>query len=85
MGVREIERRCCLAALAYVVSVIANPLTGLSIELLRQRTSVKWGTHPTGVLPLWVAEMDVRLAPSIHAVLSRAPGRRRFGMATVLP
>lgn len=52
--------------------MIANPLTELPIELLRERTSVKWRTYPADVLPLWVAEMDVRLAPSIHAALSRA-------------
>jgi cysteine-S-conjugate beta-lyase len=52
--------------------VIANPLTEIPIELLRERTSVKWRTYPADVLPLWVAEMDVPLAPSIRAAVSRA-------------
>jgi len=52
--------------------MIENPLTELAIEQLRERTSVKWRTYPADVLPLWVAEMDVPLAPPIHAVLSRA-------------
>ncbi len=28
---------------------------------LRRRTSLKWSTYPADVLPMWVAEMDVRL------------------------
>ncbi|MFE0332458.1 aminotransferase class I/II-fold pyridoxal phosphate-dependent enzyme, partial [Streptomyces sp. NPDC058960] len=47
----------------------ANPLEELSLEQLRRRESMKWRTHPANVLPLWVAEMDVRLAPAIADVL----------------
>src|ERR1044071_1835836 len=36
-----------------------NPLSQVSLERLRQRTSVKWQEYPDDVLPLWVAEMDV--------------------------
>lgn len=36
-----------------------NPLSQVSLERLRQRTSVKWRQYPEDVLPLWVAEMDV--------------------------
>lgn len=43
----------------------ANPLEQLSLDRLRQRTSMKWRTHPGDVLPLWVAEMDVPLAAPI--------------------
>ncbi|WP_308424485.1 MalY/PatB family protein [Paenarthrobacter histidinolovorans] len=39
---------------------------------LRQRTSMKWRVHPEDVLPLWVAEMDVRLAPAVAEALHRA-------------
>jgi len=49
-----------------------NPLEEITLEQLRQRTSMKWRTHPSDVLPLWVAEMDVRLAPSIAEALHQA-------------
>ncbi len=49
-----------------------NPLEELDLATLRQRTSVKWRQHPDDVLPLWVAEMDVQLAPPIAAALHRA-------------
>lgn len=48
---------------------LAGPFDGLSLADLRRRTSMKWRTHPPDVLPLWVAEMDVRLAePVVRAV-----------------
>ncbi|MFF3851004.1 MalY/PatB family protein [Streptomyces sp. NPDC002328] len=50
----------------------ANPLEELSLEQLRRRGSMKWRTHPADVLPLWVAEMDVRLAPVIAGALQEA-------------
>ncbi|MEU6227724.1 MalY/PatB family protein [Streptomyces sp. NPDC047042] len=49
-----------------------DPLVQLSLEQLRQRTSMKWRTHPADVLPLWVAEMDVPMAPPIAEALHRA-------------
>ncbi|MFF3846729.1 MalY/PatB family protein [Streptomyces sp. NPDC002328] len=46
-----------------------NPLTLLTLDRLRRRTSLKWRTYPADVLPLWVAEMDVPLAgPVVRAV-----------------
>lgn len=33
---------------------------------------MKWRTHPADVLPLWVAEMDVPLAPPVAAALHEA-------------
>ncbi|MFV0435394.1 MAG: MalY/PatB family protein [Leucobacter sp.] len=51
---------------------LPNPLRELTIEQLRARTSMKWHTYGDDVLPLWVAEMDVRLAPPVHAELQRA-------------
>ena len=36
----------------------------LSVDELRRR-SVKWRFKEPDVLPLWVAEMDVRLAPAV--------------------
>ncbi|WP_447041740.1 MalY/PatB family protein [Streptomyces sp. DSM 118878] len=50
----------------------ANPLEELSLDRLRRRESLKWRTHPADVLPLWVAEMDVRLAPPIADALHEA-------------
>lgn len=49
-----------------------NPLTELTLDELRQRTSVKWRYHPPDVLPLWVAEMDVPVAPPIAAAVDHA-------------
>ena len=51
---------------------IANPLEALSLEQLRERRSMKWRTHPADVLPLWVAEMDVPLAPAVADALREA-------------
>ncbi|MCT7353480.1 aminotransferase class I/II-fold pyridoxal phosphate-dependent enzyme [Streptomyces sp. 15-116A] len=46
-----------------------NPLSALTLDQLRRRTSMKWRTYPDDVLPLWVAEMDVPLAePVVRAV-----------------
>ncbi|KQV74483.1 cystathionine beta-lyase [Aeromicrobium sp. Root344] len=49
-----------------------HPLRDLTLEDLRRRTSVKWREYEPDVLPLWVAEMDVRLAEPIARVVSRA-------------
>lgn len=49
-----------------------TPLSELTLAQLQQRTSVKWRTYAADVLPLWVAEMDVSLAPPIHSRLKRA-------------
>jgi cystathionine beta-lyase len=39
---------------------------------LRKRSSMKWQTYPSDVLPLWVAEMDVAVHPAIKAALYAA-------------
>ena len=49
-----------------------NPLEELTLEQLRLRSSMKWRAHPDDVLPLWVAEMDVKLAPTVADALRRA-------------
>ncbi|GAA3827783.1 MalY/PatB family protein [Streptomyces chiangmaiensis] len=46
-----------------------DPFVQLSLEQLRERTSMKWRAFPEDVLPLWVAEMDVPLAPAIVEAL----------------
>jgi cysteine-S-conjugate beta-lyase len=50
----------------------ANPLEELTLEQLQRRTSMKWRAHPADVLPLWVAEMDVNLAPTVAEAIHRA-------------
>ncbi|MEU1917201.1 MalY/PatB family protein [Streptomyces massasporeus] len=49
-----------------------NPLQALTLDRLRQRTSMKWRTYPEDVLPLWVAEMDVPLADSVVRAVTDA-------------
>ncbi|MFE2074105.1 MalY/PatB family protein [Streptomyces misionensis] len=49
-----------------------DPLRALDPERLRRRTSMKWRTYPEDVLPLWVAEMDVPLAPPVVRALTDA-------------
>ncbi len=47
-----------------------DPFSALSLEQLRTRTSAKWRHYPADVLPLWVAEMDLEMAPPIAQALS---------------
>ena len=49
-----------------------HPLRELTLEDLRRRTSVKWREYDADVLPLWVAEMDVRLAEPIARSVTKA-------------
>jgi cystathionine beta-lyase len=51
---------------------LPNPLEELTLEQLRLRTSMKWRAHPADVIPLWVAEMDVNLAPTVADALRHA-------------
>ena len=59
---------------------MVNPLTQLSLDELRRRTSVKWRMHAEDVLPLWVAEMDVPLAAPVArgAAPTRSTRRHRL-------
>jgi cysteine-S-conjugate beta-lyase len=52
--------------------VTFNPLEELTLQQLRLRTSMKWRAYPADVLPLWVAEMDVKLAPTVADALRSA-------------
>ncbi|ROR81915.1 cystathione beta-lyase [Plantibacter flavus] len=54
--------------------VSADPL-----DVLRSRTSEKWSEYPDDVLPMFVAEMDVPLAPVIRDVLHAAIDRGDAG------
>ncbi|MER6224430.1 MalY/PatB family protein [Streptomyces sp. 900105755] len=49
-----------------------NPLRALTLDRLRRRTSMKWRTYPEDVLPVWVAEMDVPLAPAVVRAVTAA-------------
>lgn len=44
----------------------------LPLAELRQRTSEKWREYPENVLPLFVAETDFSLAPTVREALERA-------------
>ena len=44
----------------------------LDLDVLRQRTSMKWTRFAPDVLPLWVAEMDVLSPPGVTAALLHA-------------
>lgn len=46
---------------------------------LRTRTSMKWRRYPEDVLPLWVAEMDCRVAPPVAEALHSAIDRGDTG------
>jgi cystathionine beta-lyase len=50
----------------------ADPFEELSLDQLRTRTSMKWRAFDPDVLPLWVAEMDVALAPPVRDALLAA-------------
>ncbi|MFF0945015.1 MalY/PatB family protein [Kocuria sp. CPCC 205300] len=55
-----------------MTEAVPNPLETLSLDQLRRRTSIKWRAHPEDVLPLWVAEMDVSLAPAVARAVHEA-------------
>jgi cystathionine beta-lyase len=57
----------------------------LTLEQLRRRTSAKWSVYPSDVLPAWVAEMDVPLAPAIHDALRAAIDDDDTGYANARP
>jgi len=54
----------------------------LTLDELRRRRSVKWRFKEPDVLPLWVAEMDVRLAEPIRDVWAELVERSDTGYET---
>lgn len=62
-----------------------NPLRQLDLDRLRRRTSVKWSLHPTDVLPLWIAEMDVPLADPVRRALVDAAELGDTGYSCAAP
>src|SRR5690625_7743317 len=57
----------------------AAELFDISDEEMRSRKSLKWSNVEPDVLPAWVAEMDVQLAPAITNALQRALSRHDPG------
>jgi len=51
---------------------MATPFTTYSLDQLRARTSAKWKHFAPDVLPLWVAEMDSTIAPSVIEAVNAA-------------
>ena len=51
---------------------MSTPFTTFSLDQLRTRTSAKWQHYGPDVLPLWVAEMDVPIAPSVIEAVNAA-------------
>ncbi len=56
-----------------------NPFAAFGEEVMRSRTSLKWQTYETDVLPLWVAEMDTAPAEEITDALRAALSRGDTG------
>ncbi|AGL15777.1 MalY/PatB family protein [Actinoplanes sp. N902-109] len=56
-----------------------------SLATLRARRSTKWRTHPDDVLPLFVAEMDLPLAPPVADVLRAAVAASDTGYSIAEP
>jgi cysteine-S-conjugate beta-lyase len=52
---------------------------------LRRAGSAKWSYPPVGVLPAWIAEMDVRPCPPVLAAVRAAVDRGTFGYPPVDP
>ena len=51
---------------------MSTPFTTYSLEQLKARTSAKWQHYGADVLPLWVAEMDATIAPSVVEAVNAA-------------
>ena len=64
---------------AAAATVPIDPFAGLDLAQLGRRTSIKWRQYPPDVLPLWVAEMDVHLAPPIVEAIVDAARRGDTG------
>lgn len=65
--------------MTHSTSPVATDLFDITDEQLRSRASLKWSACDPDVLPAWVAEMDVRLAPAITQTLHNALSRDDAG------
>jgi cysteine-S-conjugate beta-lyase len=61
---------------------LLDAFDSVTFDGLRTRTSDKWRRYPPDVLPAWVAELDVPLAPGVRRVLHEAVDRGDTGYAT---
>ncbi len=52
-----------------------------SEEELREAGALKWSIDPPGVIPAWIAEMDVGLAEPIHQAVRDYAAKGIFGYA----
>ncbi len=55
-----------------ILARVTPDFDALSLAALRRRRSLKWRAYDQDVLPLWVAELDVPLAPGVQDVLREA-------------
>lgn len=60
---------------------VSEPILIDDLSELRRRRSLKWDSYPDDVRPLWVAEMDCRLAEPVLACLATAVARSDTGYA----
>lgn len=51
----------------------------LTIDELRARQGTKWNRYPASVLPLWVADMDFKVAEPVQAAVTRLVDLRDYG------
>lgn len=51
----------------------------LDINKLRKRRGAKWHMYPDDVIPCWVAEMDMHVAPPIQAAMRRLVEHEEYG------
>jgi len=51
---------------------MSTPFTTYSLEQLKARTSAKWQHYGPDVIPMWVAEMDATIAPSVIEAVNAA-------------
>lgn len=81
---RAPRRRPCLrcAPDAVTPDAVTPDFDALPLTALRRRQSIKWRQHPEDVLPLWVAELDVPLAPGVGAALAAAVAEGDTGYAS---
>ncbi len=80
IGWRTLERPCRWRVPSQVVVADEFPFD-VTLDQLRQRTSMKWCAADPDVLPLWVAEMDVMPATPVVEAVERALRRGDTGYA----
>lgn len=56
-------------------------LLSVPLEELRARSSAKWRVYEPDVLPMWVAEMDTRIHPTVRQTVIEAIDRSDTGYA----